>query len=625
MHFERMSKGDKIKKTKLACNKCRERKRKCDGQKPICKACLKSNLVCEYFHNLDRRRPYTKAYVESLQERIHLLETQLSNKEKDYERRTSINLGSSSLSPCSQDIKRPDVLPEVEKSNEINIEELLEAHGKFKDMRNGTYRYYGPRSTVSFISNDMPLINIDYTVRNKASYQVPKVGTDIENEQFLYQLYFSFQNSTLFLVWEDLFYEQLQLSESERNPMFISASLQYAILAVGSLLEHKNVDKFSIASEYARRGRELLDKELSRPLVSTVQTCGILSIFYMFINEDSLAWHFIGSAVSTMYSLGLNIGGCIEAGGIYFSEEEVQLRQITLWGVYLLERALNNILGRPTFMKPGSITSMVPSELGIPEYEQWHNPNQLVLPHQNMKTIHTRYFSLITYTIELLIITSKPLDQIYLSFKPCAPAELQFFVNKADIELLNFERTLPEYLRLSHMLSLNNQETISPGIFVFQLKFQYIHILLHRIFFIRHLDMHDQVTDDQIVSHKKVCYNSALNIAKITLLYEKNAGFDGFDFSTPDIICTAAIILLYFIKHPVLESSQSMENKQKKPYDPKTIKTTSQSIFESLNYSLIAISKSNLWANRCLCVLNQLILDWDIASCFDKRATLFTD
>lgn len=74
-----MSKKIDRQRTKLACNRCRERKRKCDGVKPVCGDCLKSALddCCMYSYNLDKRRPYSKSYVESLINYIENLETKL--------------------------------------------------------------------------------------------------------------------------------------------------------------------------------------------------------------------------------------------------------------------------------------------------------------------------------------------------------------------------------------------------------------------------------------------------------------------------------------------------------------------------------------------------------------------
>ncbi|CAE6532844.1 unnamed protein product [Rhizoctonia solani] len=64
----------RVKKTTLACDSCRRRKRKCDGRTPVCSLCEKNNIECVYDATLDQRRPAQKNYVSALEARIALLE-----------------------------------------------------------------------------------------------------------------------------------------------------------------------------------------------------------------------------------------------------------------------------------------------------------------------------------------------------------------------------------------------------------------------------------------------------------------------------------------------------------------------------------------------------------------------
>lgn len=258
----------------------------------------------------------------------------------------------------------------IDKLAKVDIKELIDCHGKFKTIQNSnSYRYFGPRSIVSFVADEMHSIDIAKLTNYNLEIQLPELGTRKHVENHLYELYFAFQNSTLVFIWKELFYQQLNLPLSERNENFISESLQNATLAVGSIFDSNNINKFQNSINYAKRSRLILQDELNKPSISTVQTFGILSIFYIFLNEDSLAWNFHGSAISTAYSLGLNIGDDMVNNSGFFSNEEIELRRIAFWTIYILERALNNILGRPTFLKSESIINLVPSEIGIPEYQ----------------------------------------------------------------------------------------------------------------------------------------------------------------------------------------------------------------------------------------------------------------
>ncbi|KAG8709961.1 hypothetical protein FRC08_017827, partial [Ceratobasidium sp. 394] len=69
----------RVKKTSLACDSCRRRKRKCDGKTPVCSLCEKGNIECVYDATLDQRRPAQKNYVAALEARVALLEGILKN------------------------------------------------------------------------------------------------------------------------------------------------------------------------------------------------------------------------------------------------------------------------------------------------------------------------------------------------------------------------------------------------------------------------------------------------------------------------------------------------------------------------------------------------------------------
>ncbi|GAA6036432.1 hypothetical protein JCM8097_003503 [Rhodosporidiobolus ruineniae] len=65
-------------RTTTACNRCRKKRGRCDGEKPVCGPCRSAGAVCEYELGGDKRKPYTKAVVQAMQLRIDTLEAQLA-------------------------------------------------------------------------------------------------------------------------------------------------------------------------------------------------------------------------------------------------------------------------------------------------------------------------------------------------------------------------------------------------------------------------------------------------------------------------------------------------------------------------------------------------------------------
>lgn len=622
--ISKMRRNSNEKRTKLACDNCRSKKRKCDGVEPFCGRCVKHGLTnCNYSFHLDRRRPFSLTYVESLKEQVQGLEQALTKLRQNEAFEKKVNKGFVSKCMSSghghgpskkeqnhKDIKCPRTEDEYNGStlkNPININNLIDCYGKFKCENNNIF-FYGPRSTVSLIKGQIPLTSSEVRANgsgnnfSESQYKEPNIS---EHELFRCELYFAFQNVPFYFLRDDLFYEQLNLPAALRNPSLISDGLINAILALGCVFDHNDKDSKVQATSYAARAISALQEEIATPAIPTVQCCGILAIFYISRNQDRLAWFYCGAAISTSYTLGLNMDNNLTSDSV-IAEDEAELRRMTFWAVYILERAINNMLGRPTLLKTESIISMVPTGAGISDYSIWSNPNL----HRGLRTsekVYRRSFSLITYTVELLIITSKPLDHIYLSFKTSAPSELQLIVNKANTDLLQFESSLPEFLRLRSILSPQSRNLVSPGPYLFQLRYHNVHILLHRVFFIR--DAERFPTDPSVVAHKKICYHSAINISKLISQYDKIFGLKQLDVCAADIICTAAIIFLYLFKNPFAELGKLSELQ-----DIAAINKTCGKKYVKLKDALSGIAHTNNWADKNLHVLKQLEMEWE-ASC----------
>ncbi|KAM0260132.1 hypothetical protein ACHAQJ_002896 [Trichoderma viride] len=64
----------KRRRTPLACDECRERKRKCDGVKPVCGACRRRSITTCVWNEERASKGWTNSYVEGLRARIRELE-----------------------------------------------------------------------------------------------------------------------------------------------------------------------------------------------------------------------------------------------------------------------------------------------------------------------------------------------------------------------------------------------------------------------------------------------------------------------------------------------------------------------------------------------------------------------
>ncbi|KAK5682727.1 hypothetical protein LTS10_005857 [Elasticomyces elasticus] len=67
--------NNKRRRITLACDECRERKRKCDGVRPVCGACIRRSSPSCVWHTERNSKGWTDSYVEGLRSRIVELET----------------------------------------------------------------------------------------------------------------------------------------------------------------------------------------------------------------------------------------------------------------------------------------------------------------------------------------------------------------------------------------------------------------------------------------------------------------------------------------------------------------------------------------------------------------------
>ncbi|KAI8048392.1 hypothetical protein BDF22DRAFT_602910, partial [Syncephalis plumigaleata] len=56
-----------------ACDDCRRRKVRCDGNRPSCTSCLRHGVACHYQETLKKRGP-KPGYIEKLERRLNLME-----------------------------------------------------------------------------------------------------------------------------------------------------------------------------------------------------------------------------------------------------------------------------------------------------------------------------------------------------------------------------------------------------------------------------------------------------------------------------------------------------------------------------------------------------------------------
>ncbi|OJK00348.1 hypothetical protein ASPACDRAFT_1855924 [Aspergillus aculeatus ATCC 16872] len=337
-----------------ACQECRRRRAKCDGHKPSCARCLNRGMECVFNTRDDSRGTAPKSLVMQLQARIQQLEQVLWLHSIDVD--TSIaQLKAGHL---------PSISPShpQQQSREEEPVGALCANGPFglsdKDGDEEEVRFFGSSSGRVELLQSTPLHS------NSALASLPRASlrsglnrflqdpdlvppVDEELQEHLIALYFQWEQPWLQLVDEQLFRQSLR-----QEGRYCSPLLLHCILAMGAryserLEVHSTPDDPNTAGESLLEVAEvLLHFDLRSPSITTIQSLGIMAIFYVAIGSDSKGWLRHGMAIRLALDMGLNLDFATLERTHRFSEVEIKLRKQIYWSLYCTDKLWASYTGR---------------------------------------------------------------------------------------------------------------------------------------------------------------------------------------------------------------------------------------------------------------------------------------
>ncbi|KAI8656447.1 Zn(2)-C6 fungal-type domain-containing protein [Fusarium sp. Ph1] len=319
-----------------ACQECRRRRAKCDGQKPTCSRCSGRQLECIYTTEDDGRGMAPKAYVRQLQARIQILEEIL--------RMHSIDIDASAAQLMQRNVvpqsSTTDVLATAIDQLCDAVEGALALDESMNFDQDGEARYFGTTSgRLEFRCSDDAQ---DLSPRGHSSLLTelhePAFGdqviVDQEVEAHLLDLYFIWDNPWFQVVDEALF------RDSKTNKgRYYSPLLLHCILACGSRYSDR-VEARSDPGDANTAGRPFLDMieallhdELKRPNITTIQSLAILSIVYFGSGQDAAGWLYSGMANRLVFDMGLHLDPDSLASSVRMTVEEAGLRRQLYWAL----------------------------------------------------------------------------------------------------------------------------------------------------------------------------------------------------------------------------------------------------------------------------------------------------
>ncbi|KAF4876585.1 Nitrogen assimilation transcription factor nirA [Colletotrichum siamense] len=551
---ERAASQPKRRYTSKACEECRRRRAKCDGQRPVCTRCSERNINCMYRSEEDGRKPASKSYVQLLRNRIDLLEAVLQSHSIDIEASVAqltaagttpqLNAVSTALAPGSSDPALAGLSPSAFDDLCTTFEGALSLDESVNYDQDGEMRYFGPSSgRLEFQTETTPEAedqeSSPATTKSVESncYILPLERLESENypedlTNELIDLFFEYQNPWCQIVDEKLFRQSMKTKGRYYSPCLLNC-----ILALGSRytdridVRLRPEDQNSAGKPFLQKAEVLLHKDMKRPSITTIQSMSILVGVYVSYGCDAAGWLHQGMANRLALDMGLNVDATSLAGSNLIPTEEIELRRQMYWALYCDDKLAAIYTGRVcNFLDVQGAVNLpsVPERMsdGTTDANEMTRCTKHILVHRALIGLCR-----ILENILLALYAPKPLYK--------GPQRISF-LHSCTLELKTWFYELPADLRIDRPNDI-------PQVYTLNMVYHTCCILLFKPFLLRPKQTTTAPKTDAIKRAETLCIESAKRICLASKKYRQVfGGFRRSPISATHCILTASLVLIQY-------------------------------------------------------------------------------
>ncbi|KAK9450553.1 fungal-specific transcription factor domain-containing protein [Limtongia smithiae] len=433
-----------------ACEPCRIRKTKCSGKTPICSHCQAFGIACYYASN---KRDRIKEELLNLRDKVQKYEQAIRTvvpSLDDANRNIVVNAFLSipgSLPPHASVSRRPSDYDQAQLADDYDTvtgEDSVSAEvgstGSVDHLNedinsigiSAPEGYVGKSSDVDWIkkifdisndddeSEDDNFMGIMQVGIDNPSYNLDDIDLSIDTVDLssvppryvadkLIDIYFETVHPSFPFILEPLFRYQYSLycTGYLDDPHAQWAALYNLILAISSLYmqafhEYQSLDPI----QYYARAKILKPDLLVPGDVQHIQYVALLSFFLLASNHLNKAYIVLGLAVRQGQAAGLHL--YINRAKLTEAQKEVRVR---LWNaIYVLERIICALSGRPTAIRDDATSTALPSVSAVAENWEFLPQINVNRPPSQATKLNSKYF---VHEIELSKILGQVLDRMY--------------------------------------------------------------------------------------------------------------------------------------------------------------------------------------------------------------------
>ncbi|KIW04654.1 uncharacterized protein PV09_04398 [Verruconis gallopava] len=228
----------------------------------------------------------------------------------------------------------------------------------------------------------------------------------------------------------------------------------------------------AIQKRYLRIARCYVDHLVSTTSLQNIQALMLLQLYYHNVGERNASWMLLGCASRMAIALGMHR----EGANVGFDELEQNIRKQIWWTVYVFERNLCIILGRPSAIEESEVTITFPEEA---------IESSICLPR------------LTAVTVELTRLAFRAKQQIYNASEVRSPSDGDALTASAQLllhELQLWHDRLPSHLRVGRSAVHIQQRR---AVLLLNILYHHVRALVTRPFLISRVNKQIDMVEQQ--------------------------------------------------------------------------------------------------------------------------------
>ncbi|KAH7007807.1 putative Zn(II)2Cys6 transcription factor [Macrophomina phaseolina] len=534
--------------TSKACEECRRRRTKCDGNRPACSRCTSRGIACCFRLEEDGRRPAPKSYVQLLRNRIKVLEQILRSNDIDVDAAVAQAAAGDGSSAAQAGVLHVPTSSDPDAGTGSSSHESEELCAAFEGAlsldeslnfdQDGEIRYFGPTSgrlefqeCATSASGFSRAVQSDATAQSIQSRTLRHQGCLLQTKfeahmpdalkAELIDMYFTWEQPWFQVVNEELFREGERFHGRYTSPLLLNC-----VLCIGSRFSDKVElrtdpnDPNTAGELFLKRAEQLLQYELKWPSITTMQALCLFGVIYHAFGADAPGWLHSGMANRLALDMGLNLDSDQLAGSHLIPPEEIDLRRQIYWAMYIYDKLSATYTGRVCTMLDSQGSVKIPSSSK---------------PHQSA-----------------LISLSRIYEKIQLNLyapKPSLTGPQKFpFILSCILELKNWFYDLPSELRIDRL----SWQNTPPQVYTMHMVYHTSFILLMKPFLGRSQPPEAAAAAANNSITKKacaICYEASRKIILVARKYRQVYGsFRRSPISATHCTLSAALVLFRMAK-----------------------------------------------------------------------------